>query len=60
MILFWLLWMVVVVGGFYMAAGYGLTAFRSGFEFSSTANAVVYFLCAVYGLPKFIRFVLKG
>jgi hypothetical protein len=57
--LFWLLWLVVVVGGFYMAAGYGLAAYRNSFEFSASANALIYFVCAIYGLPKFVRFVLK-
>lgn len=57
--LFVLLWLVVVVGGFFMAAGYGLEVYRNGLEFSAAANCVIYFLCAAYGLPKFVRFLIK-
>ena len=57
--LFWLLWLVIVVGGFYMAVGYSMVSFRNGFDLAATANALIYCSCAVYGVPKFISFLKK-
>lgn len=57
--LFWLLWLVVIGGGIYMAAGHGMSAWQNGLEISNVANAVIYGACAAYSLPKFVRFVLK-
>jgi hypothetical protein len=59
MFLFWLLWLTIVIGGFYLGGGYALAVNRNGFEISTALNAVVYLGCAVYGLPKLLRLVLK-
>lgn len=59
MFLFWLLWIIVVIGGFYMGIGYVMSAYRNGFEISMVLNAVVYLACAVYGIPKFLKLILK-
>lgn len=60
MFLFWLLWIVVVVGGFYMGIGYGWQMYRSGFEISLLLNTLIYLGCAFFGLPKFIKLIFKG
>ncbi|MBS1797727.1 MAG: hypothetical protein JSS81_28145 [Acidobacteria bacterium] len=59
MFLFWLLWIVVVIGGFYMGIGYGLQMYRQGFETSLLLNTVIYLGCAFYGAPKFLKLILK-
>jgi len=59
MFLLWLLWIIVVVGGFYMGIGYGLTAYRNNFEIVSALNALVYLGFAFYGSPKLLKLILK-
>ena len=55
--LFWLLWIVVVIGGFFMGIGYLLAAYQNNFDLSTTLNAAIYLVCAIYGLPKFAKFI---
>lgn len=59
MFLLWLLWIIVVVGGFYMGIGYGWSAYRNDFEIVSALNALVYLGFAFYGLPKLLRLIFK-
>jgi hypothetical protein len=59
MFLFWLLWIIIVVGGFYMGIGYVLSLFRGGFEVSLLLNAIVYLGCALFGLPKLLKLIFK-
>jgi hypothetical protein len=57
--LFWLLWLTIVVGGFYLGIGYGWQMYQSGFEISLLLNAIVYCGCALFGLPKLLKLVFK-
>lgn len=59
MFLFWLLWIVVVIGGFYMGIGYGWQMYRGGFEISLLLNTLIYLGCAFFGLPKFLKLIFK-
>ena len=52
----WLLWIIVVIGGFYMGIGSALSSYERGFDIPLALNAVVYLGAAVYGLPKFVKF----
>jgi hypothetical protein len=59
MFLFWLLWLIIVVGGFYLGIGYGLQMYHYGFELSLLLNAVIYCGCALYGFPKLLKLVIQ-
>ena len=58
MLLIWLLWLIIVVGGFYLGIGYGFEMYRSGFEISLLLNTVIYCGCALYALPRLARLVI--
>ena len=58
MFLFWLLWIIIVVGGFYMGIGYGIGAYHQGFDIAMVLNAVVYTGCALFALPKLLKLLL--
>ena len=53
----WLLWIIVVFGGFYMGIGSALSSYEKGFDIPLALNAIVYLGAALYGLPKFVKFV---
>ncbi|HNQ14186.1 MAG TPA: hypothetical protein PKM58_01395 [Pyrinomonadaceae bacterium] len=55
MFLFWLLWITIVVGGFYLGGGYALSFYRGENGAAAALNAVVYIGFAVYGLPRLVR-----
>ncbi len=55
MFLIWLLWLIIVIGGFFLGIGYGWQMYSAGFEFSLLLNAVIYCGCAIYALPKLLR-----
>jgi hypothetical protein len=57
MFLVWLLWLTIVVGGFYLGIGYGLEMYHRGFEISLLLNTLVYCGCAIYALPKLAKLV---
>lgn len=59
MFLFWLLWLIIVFGGFYLGGGYALGVYREGFEISTALNAFIYLGCAIYGLPKLVKLILR-
>ena len=59
MFLIWLLWLTIVIGGFYLGIGYGLQLKTSGFELSLLLNALIYCGCAIFALPKLVKLVLK-
>lgn len=59
MFLIWLLWLTIVIGGFYLGIGYGLEMYWSGFEISLLLNALVYCGCAIFALPKLLKLVFK-
>ena len=59
MFLFWLLWLTIVIGGFYLGIGYGWQMYRSGFELSLFLNAIIYCGCALFGLPKLLKLIVK-
>jgi hypothetical protein len=59
MLMIWLLWLVVVVGGFYMGLGYAWGAYRQGYPISMALNALLYLGCACYGLPRLLKLVFK-
>lgn len=59
MFLVWLLWLTIVIGGFYLGIGYGLEMYRSGFEISLLLNALIYCGCAIYGLPKLAKLAFR-
>ena len=58
MFLFWLLWIIIVVGGFYMGIGYGIGSYQHNFDISMVLNAVVYTGCALFALPKLLKLLL--
>jgi hypothetical protein len=58
MFLIWLLWLTIVIGGFYLGIGYGLEAFRSG-GIGNILNALIYCGCAIFCTPKLFRLIVK-
>lgn len=60
MFLFYVLWIVVVIGGFYMGIGYALGAYQHNYDISMILNAVVYLGCAFFGLPKFLKLLASN
>lgn len=58
MFLIWLLWLTIVIGGFYLGIGYGLEAFRAG-GVANFMNALIFCGCALFALPKLFRLVVK-
>lgn len=56
----WLLWGIVVAGGFFMGGGAALALSRRGFDLALALNAVLYTACALYGLPKLLRLFRAG
>ena len=59
MFLIWLLWLTIVIGGFYLGIGYGLQMYRNGFEISLLLNTLIYCGCALFALPKLLKLVIK-
>jgi hypothetical protein len=59
MLLVYLLWIVVVLGGLFMGVGSIMTMVRTGFEASLALNALLYLGCAAYGLPRLAKLVFK-
>ncbi len=57
MFLVWLLWIVVVVGGFFMGGASVLSLLRRGFDIVVAGNALVYLGTAVFGLPRLFKLV---
>ena len=57
MFMVWLLWIIVVIGGFYMGIGSAIGSYQKGFDIPLALNALVYLGCAFYGLPKFLKFI---
>ncbi|MBK7706397.1 MAG: hypothetical protein IPN69_00480 [Acidobacteria bacterium] len=51
----WLLWLIIVFGGFYLGIGYGRQMYLSGFELSLLLNTMIYSGCALFALPKLVR-----
>lgn len=58
MFLIWLLWLTIVIGGFYLGIGYGLETYRAG-GVANLLNAIVFCGCAIYCTPKLVRLVFK-
>lgn len=58
MFLFWMLWLTIVIGGFYLGIGYGLEAFRAG-GIGNVLNALIFCGCALFGLPKLLKLIIK-
>ena len=58
MFLIWLLWLTLVIGGFYLGIGYGLQAFRNG-GIADWLNAIIYCGCAIFCTPKLFRLFIK-
>ncbi len=56
MFLVWLLWIVVVVGGFFMG-GASVLSLRRGLDIVVAGNALIYLGTAVYGLPRLFKLV---
>jgi hypothetical protein len=59
MLLFYLLWITIVFGGFYLGIGYILGLYRGSFQLSLLLNALIYCGCALYGVPKLLRLIIK-
>jgi hypothetical protein len=59
MFLIWLLWLTIVIGGFYLGIGYGYEMYRSGVEISLLLNALIYCGCAIFALPKLLKLFVK-
>ncbi len=59
MFLIWLLWLTIVIGGFYLGIGYGYQIYQSGFEISLLLNALIYCGCAIFCTPKLLRLFIK-
>lgn len=59
MFLIWLLWLTIVIGGFYLGIGYALQMYQSGFEISLLLNALIYCGCAIFAFPKLLKLVIK-
>jgi hypothetical protein len=59
MLMVWLLWILVVGGGFYMGGMSALALERQGFDLAVAGNAVVYLGTALYGLPRLLK-LLRG
>ena len=57
MLLVWLLWTFVVLGGFFMGGASALSLRHSGFDLAVAGNAVVYLGTASYGLPRLLKLV---
>ena len=57
MFLVWLLWIVVVVGGFFMGGASVLSLLRRGFDVAVAGNALVYLGTAAYGVPRLLKLV---
>jgi hypothetical protein len=55
MFLVWLLWIVVVAGGFFMGGASVLSLLRRGFDIVVAGNALVYLGTAIYGLPRLLK-----
>lgn len=55
----WLLWILVVGGGFYMGGMSALALLRQGFDLAVAGNCVVYLGTALYGLPRLLK-LLRG
>ena len=58
MIMVYLLWIVVVGGGFFLGIGAIQAQVQRGFDLPLTLMAVLYNGCALYGLPKLVKLVL--
>lgn len=58
MFLIWLLWLTIVIGGFYLGIGYALEAYRSG-GIANWLNALIYCGCASFCTPKLFRLFIK-
>jgi hypothetical protein len=59
MFLIWLLWLTIVIGGFYLGIGYALEMYNKGFEISLLLNALIYCGCALFALPKLLNLIFK-
>ena len=57
MLVAWLLWILVVVGGFYMGGMSALALSRRGFDLAVAGNALVYLGIAAYGFPRLLKLV---
>jgi hypothetical protein len=55
----YLLWVVIVLGGLFMGLGAGWTLVRRGFDPALAGNAVLYLGCALYGMPRLLRLLLR-
>ena len=55
MFILWLFWIVVVTGGLYMGLGSLLTMIGNGFDLALALNFIIYFGCAIYGIPKLLK-----
>jgi hypothetical protein len=51
----WLLWIVIAVGGLFMAGAAAAALARQGFDLALLLNAMLYGGCGLYGLPKLLR-----
>jgi hypothetical protein len=58
MFLIWLLWLTIVIGGFYLGIGYGFEAFRNG-GIASWLNSVIYCGSAIFCVPKLLKLLVK-
>jgi len=58
MFMVYLLWIVIVFGGFFMSAGAVRTMLHSGFDMALFLNAGLYLGCALYGMPRLAKLVL--
>jgi len=59
MFVFWLLWIIVVFGGLYMGLGSMLTMIDSGFDVALMLNFIIYTGCALYGMPRLFRLIVR-
>lgn len=54
----YLLWVTIVVGGFFIGGGAVWTLAEQGFNLALTLNAVLYLGCALHGLPRLVKLLL--
>ncbi len=56
----YLLWIVIVGGGFFLGGGALAAQIEGGFQPVLAANALLYLGCALYGLPRFLKLLRGG